>query len=507
MARYSRLLVSALAAFVLCSPVPAQQGGGGLGGAVGGVTGGIGGAVGGITGGVGGAAGGALGGIGGTAGGALGGIGGAAGGALGGIGGGIGRIGSGVTGIGGNGPGSLAGTLTQSQLGEMMSAIDLNRVYVDASISTWGPDVLADVRLQRLRALIDENRATLDRDDNGLPVRRYELIATNPDAVSLGAAARAGFGIARDEVIRELGIRVVTLAIPRKMNVRQAMKSLRRAAPALQVDYNHVYEPAGGALLPAAGAALAGAVPGRGRLRIAMVDGGVAAHPALRRASIEQNGFAGSPQPTGHGTAVGSLLVGEQGPFRARRSALCRRRLRRQAGGRIGDDDRPGTCLGRVEAAGGRQHQPGGARQRCARSGSRGAWRQGNRGHRGRRQRWSSSAAPISRFLSRRNFGDRSRRAGASAPGGRQGRRPRFRGAGRGHGRRTSWQRVYARPRDQLRGTARRRSDGDRRVLPASRRRSPSGQGSSRARNRLRPVPDRSEAVSPGLILGNPQAG
>lgn len=316
MARYSRLLVSALAAFVLCSPVPAQQGGGGLGGAVGGVTGGIGGAVGGITGGVGGAAGGALGGIGGAAGGALGGIGGAAGGALGGIGGGIGRIGSGVTGIGGNGPGSLAGTLTQSQLGEMMSAIDLNRVYVDASISTWGPDVLADVRLQRLRALIDENRATLDRDDNGLPVRRYELIATNPDAVSLGAAARAGFGIARDEVIRELGIRVVTLAIPRKMNVRQAMKSLRRAAPALQVDYNHVYEPAGGALLPAAGAALAGAVPGRGRLRIAMVDGGVAAHPALRRASIEQNGFAGSPQPTGHGTAVGSLLVGEQGPFR-----------------------------------------------------------------------------------------------------------------------------------------------------------------------------------------------
>ena len=253
MARYSRLIVSALAAFVLCSPVPAQQGGGGLGGAVGGVTGGIGGAVGGITGGVGGAAGG----LGGTAGGALGGIGGTAGGALGGISGGIsggiGRIGSGITGVGGNGPGSLAGTLTQSQLGEMMSAIDLDRVYVDASISTWGPAVLADIRMQRLRALIDANRATLDRDDNGLPVRRYELIATNPDAISLGVAARAGFGIARDEIIRELGIRVVTLAIPRRMNVRQAMKSLRRAAPALQVDYDHVYEPAGGALLPAAG--------------------------------------------------------------------------------------------------------------------------------------------------------------------------------------------------------------------------------------------------------------
>ena len=35
----------------------------------------------------------------------------------------------------------------------------------------------------------------------------------------------------------------------------------------------------------------------------------------MARASIEQNGFAGRPQPTGHGTAVASLIVGNQGPF------------------------------------------------------------------------------------------------------------------------------------------------------------------------------------------------
>jgi hypothetical protein len=93
------------------------------------------------------------------------------------------------------------------------------------------------------------------------------------------------------------------------------MKVLRRAAPALQVDYDHMYEPAGGALLPAYGAALAASAPRPGRQRIAMIDGGVAAHPSLARASIEQRGFAGTPQPTGHGTAVGSLLVGDQGPF------------------------------------------------------------------------------------------------------------------------------------------------------------------------------------------------
>jgi subtilisin family serine protease len=33
-------------------------------------------------------------------------------------------------------------------------------------------------------------------------------------------------------------------------------------------------------------------------------------------AAIEQNGFAGRPQPTGHGTAVASLIVGNQGVFR-----------------------------------------------------------------------------------------------------------------------------------------------------------------------------------------------
>lgn len=47
-----------------------------------------------------------------------------------------------------------------------------------------------------------------------------------------------------------------------------------------------------------------------------MIDGGVASHSSLANASVEQRGFAGPAQPTGHGTAVGSLLVGDQGLFR-----------------------------------------------------------------------------------------------------------------------------------------------------------------------------------------------
>jgi hypothetical protein len=100
------------------------------------------------------------------------------------------------------------------------------------------------------------------------------------------------------------------------MNAREGLKALRQASPAIQADYNHIYEPAGGALLPAAGVALAAPTPARQGTRIAMIDGGIATHPSLAAASIEQKGFAGAAQPTGHGTAVGSLLVGDQGPFR-----------------------------------------------------------------------------------------------------------------------------------------------------------------------------------------------
>ncbi len=50
---------------------------------------------------------------------------------------------------------------------------------------------------------------------------------------------------------------------------------------------------------------------------IGMIDGGVAAHPALAGASIRQRGFAaGGPKGSGHGTAIASLLVGRDGSFK-----------------------------------------------------------------------------------------------------------------------------------------------------------------------------------------------
>ena len=182
-------------------------------------------------------------------------------------------------------------------------------------IAESGGDTLLQLRRLRLQELLKQHRAELESDGSGLPVRRGVLVAIDPDQLSLQQADRAGFRVIGSDGDVELGIRTVHLAIPRGMSARDGLRRLNRAAPAIVADLDHIYEPAGGALLPAASAVAAAQGVGGGP-RIGIIDGGVASHPSMAGASIEQNGFAGPPQPTGHGTAVASLIVGSQGPFR-----------------------------------------------------------------------------------------------------------------------------------------------------------------------------------------------
>jgi len=304
MTRFSRWFSAVVAASLLASPISAQLlGGSGPGGLVGGVRNTVSGTLGGLTSGNA---------DGGTASGSM-------------LQGTLGQL-SNATGLSGPGgllsptgglgavPGALSGNVTTEN---GFAPSYLNQLAVPPEISSAPPQAIANYRLARLQALVEANPNTLDLDPYGQPVRKRELIATNPDSASLALAARAGFQVIKVDQEDVLGIRLVTLAVPKGMNVRKGLKALRQAAPALQVDFNHIYEPSGGALLPIAGAALAASPAVRGRVtRIAMIDGGIASHPSLARASIIQQGFAGNAQATGHGTAVGSLLVGEQGPFR-----------------------------------------------------------------------------------------------------------------------------------------------------------------------------------------------
>ena len=44
----------------------------------------------------------------------------------------------------------------------------------------------------------------------------------------------------------ELGMRTVTIAVPRGLSTRDGLKRLHKVAPAIQSDFDHLYEPAGG---------------------------------------------------------------------------------------------------------------------------------------------------------------------------------------------------------------------------------------------------------------------
>lgn len=182
-------------------------------------------------------------------------------------------------------------------------------------IAQSGSPNLLELRRLRLDELIRTNRATVENDGNGLPVRRGIVAVADPDPAGLSRAFGAGFRLAADDRDPALGMRMVSLAVPNGMTAKAALRLLQKIAPELQADFDHLFEPAGAELAPLSEALAASAGVGGGRV-IGMIDGGVGSHPSLAGASIEQNGFAGPPQPTGHGTAVASLLVGSQGPFR-----------------------------------------------------------------------------------------------------------------------------------------------------------------------------------------------
>jgi hypothetical protein len=214
----------------------------------------------------------------------------------------------------------VAGPVLQNVLGEPAAQQAISPTLdsvsgLTESIAQSGPPTLLQLRRLRLNELIRTNKATVENDGTGLPVRRGIVAVVDPDPAGLQRALGAGFRIAADAPDPNLGMRIVSLAMPGRMSAKDGLKLLRKIAPELQADFDHLFEPAGGSLAPMAGALAAAQGAGGGRA-IGMIDGGVGSHPSLAGKSIEQNGFAGPPQPTGHGTAVASLLVGTQGPFR-----------------------------------------------------------------------------------------------------------------------------------------------------------------------------------------------
>ena len=215
--------------------------------------------------------------------------------------------------IGGASVDTLAGQVTRA---DVQQAIDpsLSRLVTERWVQTAPPATLLDLRRLRLAELVRENRDTLEMDGAGNPARRGHLVAIDPTANELATAVRAGFTVKSDELDAGLGIRTVVLGVPRGMAAARAIARLRGIAPGITADFDHSFEPAGGALAASGVLLAAGSGRGSGPV-IGMIDGGVGRSPSLASASIEQRGFAGAAQATGHGTAVASLIVGSDGRF------------------------------------------------------------------------------------------------------------------------------------------------------------------------------------------------
>jgi hypothetical protein len=162
---------------------------------------------------------------------------------------------------------------------------------------------------------VREHGDLLEMTDLG-PAVRGEIVAVDPDAETLAALDQAGFTRLADERFEGLELRAVTFRVPSGWSVDRALSRLRRLAPSGEFAANHLHEPSGFAAAATMGAAVLAQAGGAGPAPVGIIDGGVAAHPALSGAAVEQRGFVqGAPRSSAHGTAVASLIAG-RGPVR-----------------------------------------------------------------------------------------------------------------------------------------------------------------------------------------------
>ena len=163
---------------------------------------------------------------------------------------------------------------------------------------------LAEDRLRMIDRLVRSNRDLIERDAQGAPARRGELLAMDTTPAELAAAQNAGFREISREEIEGLGIAVVRLRVPDEMDLAEAEASLAALMPGAVISADNLHFQSGAADgLPVLAAASASA---RSGADVGMIDGATGA--AVKVA--ETRGFAqGAPFASNHGSAVASLLI------------------------------------------------------------------------------------------------------------------------------------------------------------------------------------------------------
>ncbi len=180
-------------------------------------------------------------------------------------------------------------------------------------------DAFRKLRQATANDLIRRNRELIEADPHGEPVLRGQLVAVGLSDDALARITSAGFMRISEVRMDRIGIRVDVLLCPAGTSTRHGLQIARRLDDAASFDFDHLYQ--GSAAAADQNAASAGSAEARDvsrpGIRVGLIDGGVLMqHPAFRGSAIVPSGCDGHLVPSPHGTAVASLLIGEQSPFR-----------------------------------------------------------------------------------------------------------------------------------------------------------------------------------------------
>ncbi|WP_338445107.1 S8 family serine peptidase [Pelagerythrobacter marensis] len=168
---------------------------------------------------------------------------------------------------------------------------------------------LAQDRLRDIDRFVRRHDDLVERDANGDPARRGELLVLDADRAMLDRARAAGYRVVETGEIGGLGIPFARLGTPAKSDLAEAERDLARLLPDATVSADTLYFQSGAATpppLPMASRAAAAAGGQGAGVPVGVIDG--APGKAVPVAAVR--GFAeGAPIASNHGSAVASLLA------------------------------------------------------------------------------------------------------------------------------------------------------------------------------------------------------
>ena len=212
---------------------------------------------------------------------------------------------------------SLGQTLSPIARAPLLQSV---RPLVD---NVLAPANLAAARLDEATRRLHDHPRELDRDPRGELIVRAQVLAQPSSLAVRAVLLSAGFEALRDDMLEGLDDELLVLKAPPGMSIADAVARARTIDPQGTYDFHHIYEGSGS--VAASGAAAAPAAEPRntaglyaGSLQVGLIDSGIDSdHPALHRTSIVRDGCSDGPHPAPHGTAVASLMVGQDDVFRS----------------------------------------------------------------------------------------------------------------------------------------------------------------------------------------------